>query len=313
MIYPLKRTTNHRHKHQNHKNVLTIINNYANITLMYQLITYLNVSINYIMIIIFKDVLLVSEMVTSEETKTSNNKNNKDKEKKNPRSLVFSIVGIVLCVVLLPILILNIVLIIQSFSGDNSKIPNVGGTFPLMVKSGSMSPTIEEGDLIILHATDKKYDYKKNEIITFWEKGAGSVLITHRIIDVTKDDNGNVAYVTQGDFNATQDRNLVHAEDIVGVYQNKLPGLGRIALFMQTIPGIIICVVLPLAIFVVYDILRRRYISKKEQTETAALLAELESLKKEKSASDETKASKISEDMPKTDYLEVNSKEETKE
>ncbi len=265
------------------------------------------------MIIIFKDVLLVSEMVTSEETKTSNNKNNKDKEKKNPRSLMFSIVGIVLCVVLLPILILNIVLIIQSFSGDNSKIPNVGGTFPLMVKSGSMSPTIEEGDLIILHATDKKYDYKKNEIITFWEKGAGSVLITHRIIDVTKDDNGNVAYVTQGDFNATQDRNLVHAEDIVGVYQNRLPGLGRIALFMQTIPGIIICVVLPLAIFVVYDILRRRYISKKEQTETAALLAELESLKKEKSASDETKASKISEDMPKTDYLEVNSKEETKE
>lgn len=260
----------------------------------------------------------MSKTITSEEVNDTNNKKSgKNKEKTSPRSLIFSIIGIVLCVVLIPILILNIVLIIQSFSGDDSKIPNIGGAFPLMVKSGSMSPTIEEGDLIILKASDTNYDYKLNEIVTFWENGAGSTLITHRIIDITNDDKGKIAYVTKGDDNNTKDSKLVYPEDIVGIYQNRLPGIGRIALFMQTIPGIIICVILPLVIFVVYDIIRRKLISNKEKSETAALLAELESLKQEKSSSnaakEENKSAETNETLPKTDYSEAKSEDKTKE
>lgn len=242
-----------------------------------------------------------TEAVVSEEVEASDKKRPEDKkEKKSTRSFVFSIIGIVLCIILLPILILNIILIIQSFTGDSSSIPNIGGTFPLMVKSGSMSPAIDEGDLIILHTTDAKYEFKKNEIVTFWEKGPGSTLITHRIVDVTTDKDNKTVYITRGDANAVNDHNAVSREDIVGVYQKRFSGVGRIALFMQTIPGIIVCVVLPLAIFVVYDILRRRHISKKEQAQTAALMAELESLKKESASAskkkDEVKADEKPED-----------------
>lgn len=51
---------------------------------------------------------------------------------------------------------------------------------------------------------------------------------------------------------------------------------------MQTIPGLIVCVILPLAAFIVYDVLRRRKIEKLEKSETAALMAEIERLKSEK-------------------------------
>lgn len=208
----------------------------------------------------------------------------KDSEsnKKNSSSKSLTILGIIACVILAPILILNIFLIIQGFTTDNNTIPNIGGTFPLIVKSGSMSGTIETGDLMFAHTSEDTSAFQKGDIIVYWDKAEGGSLVTHRIIEVTKDDDGKLAYRTKGDANATADAKLVYPEKIIGTYQGRVTGLGNIALFMQTIPGLIICVILPLAIFVIYDILRRKHIQKSEQTEAAALMAEIERLKSEK-------------------------------
>lgn len=202
--------------------------------------------------------------------------------KKDSSSKTLTILGIIACIILAPILILNIFLIIQGFTTDSNSIPNIGGTFPLIVKSGSMSGTIETGDLMLAHTVEDTSAFQKGDIIVYWDKVEGGSLVTHRIIDVTKDDNGKLAYRTKGDANATADMSLVYPEKIVGTYQGKISGLGNVALFMQTIPGLIICVILPLAIFVVYDIIRRRRIEKSEKSETAALMAEIEKLKSEK-------------------------------
>lgn len=208
----------------------------------------------------------------------------KDSEtnKKNSSSKPLTILGIIACVILAPILIINIFLIIQGFTTDNSTIPNIGGTFPLIVKSGSMSGTIETGDLMFAHTPEDTSTFQKGDIIVYWDKAEGGSLVTHRIIDVTKDNDGKLAYRTKGDANTTADAKLVYPEKIVGTYQGKIPGLGNVALFMQTIPGLIVCVILPLAIFVIYDIIRRRHIQKSEQAEAAALIAEIERLKSEK-------------------------------
>lgn len=53
-------------------------------------------------------------------------------------------------------------------------------------------------------------------------------------------------------------------------------------MFMQTTTGLIVCVILPIILLVGYDIIRRRIYEKKNQTDTDALLAELEELKAEK-------------------------------
>lgn len=204
------------------------------------------------------------------------------KEGSSGRSKVLTILGIVLCVILLPILILNMILIIQGFGADKSKLPNIGGYFPLMVQSGSMSGTIETGDLIIVHTIDEKdaENLKKDDVVTFWENQPGGALVTHRILEVTEDDKGQLVYVTKGDANPAADSRDLYPEKIVGTYVTRLAGLGDVAMFMQTIPGLIICVVLPLALFIAYDIIRRRRIDKSNKQETDVLLAELEELKR---------------------------------
>lgn len=178
-------------------------------------------------------------------------------------------------------MILNIILIIQGFTVDSNSIPNIGGTFPLIVKSGSMSGTVETGDLMFAHTVEDTSSFKKGDIIVYWDKAEGGSLVTHRIIEVTKDDDGKLAYRTKGDANATADASLFILKDYRYI-SRKNYRLGKVALFMQTIPGLIICVILPLAIFVIYDIIRRRHIQKSEQTEAAALMAEIERLKSEK-------------------------------
>lgn len=201
------------------------------------------------------------------------------KEKQSAASRVLSVLGIIACVLLAPILILNSILIVQGFTTDSSNIPNIGGTFPLMVQSGSMSGCIEEGDLIFAHTVEDTSSLKLDDIITFWDKEPGSTLVTHRIIAVTTDEDGNLAYRTKGDANNASDARLVSPDDIVGIYQFRIPGLGHVAMFMQTIPGLIVCVFVPLALFILYDIIRRRHIEKAERNETAALLEELKRLK----------------------------------
>lgn len=208
------------------------------------------------------------------------NKKSKKKEKTGI-NIPLTVTGIVLCAVLLPILVINMILIFQGFGGDKSKVPNIGGYFPLMVESESMEPTIMTGDLIIVHTVDNADDLQVGDIVTYWENQPGGALITHRIAEITTDSDGKKVYRTKGDGNVIADSRFLYPENVVGTYKTRLAGMGKIAMFMQTIPGLIVCVILPLTLFVVYDVIRRKRIAKANNNETAALLAELEELKKQ--------------------------------
>lgn len=88
---------------------------------------------------------------------------NSKTDKKNSSNKAFNILGIIACIILAPILILNIILIIQGFTVDSNSIPNIGGTFPLIVKSGSMSGTVETGDLMFAHTVEDTSSFKKGD------------------------------------------------------------------------------------------------------------------------------------------------------
>ena len=88
---------------------------------------------------------------------------------------------------------------------------------------------------------------------------------------------------TKGTNNNTEDRELVLEEHIIGRYTGvRLPYAGKVALFMQSTYGLIVCVFIPFVLIVGYDILRRRKNEKDQNENVAALLAELEALKAEK-------------------------------
>ena len=83
-----------------------------------------------------------------------------------------------------------------------------------------------------------------------------------------------------------EDATPVTQDKLIGVYQMRIPGLGNVAMFMQSTQGLIVCVVVPVALFLAYDIIRRRAYDKQSQAETDALKAELEQLRSQSSAND---------------------------
>lgn len=206
----------------------------------------------------------------------------REENKANTKHRVLTIVGAVLCVILIPILVINITLIIKSYTNAD-EVPKIGGYCPLIVLTGSMDPEIKSGDLIICKQIDSK-EVKADDVIAFFDpESSSNSVLTHRVVELV-DEDGTLSYRTKGDANNTVDRALVPADNLVGIYQFKIPGAGNIAMFMQTPAGLIVCVVIPLALLIGYDLLRRKRYEKKNQQDTDALLAELNELKAQKIA-----------------------------
>ena len=204
------------------------------------------------------------------------------KEKTSVAHKVLTVIGTILCIILIPILAVNLTLIVKSYT-NAEEVPDIGGYLPMIVLTDSMYPEIESGDLIICH-TIKAEDVKVDDVISFFDPaGNGTSVVTHRVIEIVEED-GEIKFRTKGDFNNTEDKELVPAENLVGIYQSRIAGAGKIAMFMQSTAGLIICVVLPIVLLVGYDIIRRRIYEKNKQSDTDALLAELEALKAEKTA-----------------------------
>ena len=202
------------------------------------------------------------------------------KEKTSTAHKILTIVGTVLCIILIPILLINITLIAKSYI-NKDEVPSIGGTLPLIVLTDSMYPEIESGDLIICRTAEAD-EIEVNDIISFFDPaGNGTSIVTHRVIEIVEED-GEISFRTCGDNNNTEDKELVPAENLVGVYKMRIAGAGHIAMFMQSTAGLIICVVLPIILLVGYDIIRRRIYEKNNKQDTDALLAELEALRAEK-------------------------------
>ena len=203
-----------------------------------------------------------------------------EKEKVSGRHKLLTIIGTILCIILVPILLINITLIIKSFT-DQDEVPSIGGIFPMIVLTDSMYPEIHSGDLIICKTAEPE-EVQTGDIISFFDPmGNGTSVVTHRAIEIVETD-GELYFRTQGDYNNTADKELVGPDDLIGIYKSRIPGAGNIAMFMQSTAGLIVCVVLPILLLVGYDVIRRRRYEQRKQDDNAALLAELELLRAEK-------------------------------
>ena len=202
-------------------------------------------------------------------------------EERPPESSVnktLNIVGIVLCVILVPILLINCTLIVKSWI-NKDEVPSIGGVMPLIVLTDSMFPDIKSGDIIITKKIDPESVQVGDDISFFDPAGNGTSIVTHRVIEIIEED-GQLSFRTQGINNNTEDRIAVPADKLVGKYTGTRIALaGNIALFMQTVPGLLVCVVVPIVLLVGYDMLRRKKYEKSRDTDVGALMAELEALK----------------------------------
>lgn len=111
-------------------------------------------------------------------------------------------------IVNLIILVLSIIAIIViwglvQLNVQNKEYIDIFGYSVFSTETGSMSPTMEKGDIVIIKIGD---EIKENDIITYKKD---NVLITHRIVSIDGD-----TIITKGDYNNTEDEPITKNEII---------------------------------------------------------------------------------------------------
>ena len=200
-------------------------------------------------------------------------------EKKRKISIQ-TIVGGILCMIFIPVIVINLILIFGIYLHPE-EMPGVFGIKPVIVLSGSMEPEIMTGDLIFLHDTEPA-ELKEGDVICYLLSGKS---VTHRIVQVTAEAGGQVRFITRGDANNVEDRLAVGPDQIQGIWKGgRIGGLGSLIMAIQTPAGLILTILCPLLLFVIWDVWSRRRADKEELLSSARerekLEAELEAMRR---------------------------------
>ena len=135
-----------------------------------------------------------------------------EKQPKTKADKISLIIGIVLCAILLPILVLNVTLIVIGFTNPDMP-PAIGGYSPMIVQTPSMDPLIKPGDIIIVDQNVKAEDIKVGDVICFFDPAQPNTdfTVTHRVMAFTNDGKA----ITAGDNNVKEAYNkaLERAKD----------------------------------------------------------------------------------------------------
>lgn len=149
-------------------------------------------------------------------------------------------VGNILTVILIVIVACSVMLVYQSRTAPG-KVPSVMGFKPLTVLSGSMSPSLLPGDMIVARYIDPG-SIEAGDVITY--RVDERTLVTHRVVEVVRE-NGLLAFRTRGDANNTDDPELVPADKVIGSMVFKIPYAGYVGRFVRTPVGFIALILLP--------------------------------------------------------------------
>ena len=199
-----------------------------------------------------------------------------------------NVLGNVFTVLILVIAITMTVMVITSVHSED-RVPNLFGYALMNVETDSMEAEggFYVGDMIIVHMIDKETanHLKVGDVITFrrYEVRDGveqEYLETHRIVENNATINseyndhkteivdgvyvhGGVSYyITKGDNTpsidtkpATGEIEYSHAGNIVGVWEGtRIPVLGSVMKFLRSQMGFLICIVIPVAVFFIYEL-----------------------------------------------------------
>lgn len=163
----------------------------------------------------------------------------KQKDLNKKTKLVRTIIYALIIVAIYNILIVSITSIL------NKTGRSMFGYRAYIITTDSMKPNISQGDIIIIKETEEE-KLKIDDIITFRKNNK---LITHRIIEIETDEDGNKQYVTKGDNNNIEDLEKVSYQEIEGKKIVKIPVLGKVVMLLQDEVYIILIAIILLLIY----------------------------------------------------------------
>lgn len=126
------------------------------------------------------------------------------------------------------------------------------------IVSPSMTDTINVYDVVVNIRVKRAEHIEVGDIITYKSKSSLSegMTITHRVVGIDKESNGNIRYITQGDNNSEPDATLVEFEDVIGKEILIIPWLGNLQFLLSSYKGWIFLLLIPIAIILIKDIFK---------------------------------------------------------
>lgn len=178
-------------------------------------------------------------------------------KRKNIEIKTKKILNFIIYFILIIIMTYNISLIFQSILNPN-KTPSFLGIKTYVIISGSMEPNINIGDIVITKESEEELQI--GDVISYRR---GQSVITHRITNIIKQENGENKYRTKGDNNNTEDSEEISIENIEGKVIKVIPKLGEITLLLQNKISIIIIFIILYYIYVSSNYKKNRKISSR--------------------------------------------------
>lgn len=196
-------------------------------------------------------------------------------KKKNTKKIIGTVVDVLIWV--LVVLCVGVSIVAVSAGTNAKNVPTVGSTCFLNVKTESMDAEkpvgvpadkpagFSAGTMLLskyIAEDDAALDaLEVGDIITFEMKLDGSDTVdynTHRIVAVERNENGTlVSVTTKGDNNDLVDGAEVSRGTIIAVYTgSKIPALGKALDFLSTKVGFGVCILLPLILFFIYQLVK---------------------------------------------------------
>ncbi len=194
-------------------------------------------------------------------------------ERVRARPSVGSIVGTVLlavlCVILIPLLAVNITLIVKGALYPD-ELTDVFNIAPVAIDNSYMEGEGEgcfnEGALVFIktfESDEERQAVKQGDVVAFrWLDDDGSVNFTvYRILGVTRDEEtGLITSVSVRADNVPEGEGTapipVEIGDVVGILNGSVDHLGAFAMFLMQPLGVLLFVGVPVVIYVVVDIIR---------------------------------------------------------
>ena len=194
-------------------------------------------------------------------------------ERVRARPSVGSIVGTVLlavlCVILIPLLAVNITLIVKGALYPD-ELTDVFNIAPVAIDNpymeGEGEGCFNEGALVFIktfESDEERQAVEQGDVVAFrWLDDDGSVNFTvYRILGVTRDEEtGLITSVSVRADNVPEGEGTapvpVEIGDVVGILSGSIDHLGAFAMFLMQPLGVLLFVGVPVVIYVVVDIIR---------------------------------------------------------
>ena len=145
-----------------------------------------------------------------------------------------------------------------------SVLPITGNYKIMVVQSGSMTPAIKTGSVVVVKPEN---DYKIGDIITFGPYTRTKAPTTHRIYDIKVQD-GQPVYITKGDANNAPDDREIKKSDILGKVLFDVPYVGYAVDFAKKPMGFALIIIVPAAI-IIGDEIKKIYGEIRKKKESA--------------------------------------------